>query len=116
MIEDLERVAIAKFFPSKPLGGYGDSGACFTNDDQLAKSMKELRVHGQEKRYYHNRIGTNGRMDTLQAAILLPKLEIFPDEVELHKKCGKIYKEMLGTSFKTQTLLANSTSVYLTYE
>ena len=63
----LSHVASTSFFPSKPLGGYGDSGACFTNDDALAKSMKELRVHGQEKRYYHTRIGINGRMDTLQA-------------------------------------------------
>ncbi len=108
----LSHVASTSFFPSKPLGGYGDSGACFTNDDALAKSMKELRVHGQEKRYYHTRIGINGRMDTLQAAILLSKLEIFPEEVELRKKWGQLYKEMLGASFKTQALLPNSTSVY----
>jgi UDP-2-acetamido-2-deoxy-ribo-hexuluronate aminotransferase len=108
----LSHVAATSFFPSKPLGGYGDSGACFTNDDNLAKAMRELRVHGQEKRYYHTRIGINGRMDTLQAAILLAKLEIFPEEVELRKKWGQVYKEILGPNFKTQTLLANSSSVY----
>jgi UDP-2-acetamido-2-deoxy-ribo-hexuluronate aminotransferase len=108
----LSHVAATSFFPSKPLGGYGDSGACFTNDDTLAKSMKELRVHGQEKRYYHTRIGINGRMDTMQAAILLSKLDIFPEEVELRKKWGEVYKEMLGPSFKTQLIPAGSTSVY----
>jgi len=108
----LSHVGATSFFPSKPLGGYGDSGACFTNDDKLAKAMRELRVHGQEKRYYHTRIGINGRMDTLQAAILLAKFEIFPEEVELRKKWGQVYKEMLGPTFKTQKLLPNSTSVY----
>lgn len=107
----LSQVSATSFFPSKPLGGYGDSGATFTNDDDLAKAMRELRVHGQEKRYYHTRIGINGRMDTLQAAILLEKLEIFPEEVELRKKWGAIYKEQLN-GFKTQELPANSTSVY----
>ncbi len=108
----LSHVGATSFFPSKPLGGYGDSGACFTNDDALAKSMKELRVHGQEKRYYHTRIGINGRMDTLQAAILLSKFEIFPEEVELRKKWGELYKKLLGPDFKTQNLLPNSTSVF----
>jgi len=108
----LSHVAATSFFPSKPLGGYGDSGACFTNDDNLAKAMRELRVHGQERRYYHTRIGINGRMDTLQAAILLAKLEIFPEEVELRHKWGQVYKEMLGSEFKTQVQLPNSTSVY----
>ena len=108
----LSHVASTSFFPSKPLGGYGDGGACFTNDDEMAQALKELRVHGQEKRYHHTRIGMNGRMDTLQAAILLSKLEIFPEEVELRMKWGKIYKEMLGNNFKTQKLLPESTSVY----
>lgn len=108
----ITHVGATSFFPSKPLGGYGDSGACFTNNDSLAKTMKELRVHGQEKRYYHTRIGINGRMDTMQAAILLPKLEIFPEEVDLRKKWGSLYKEMLGSSFKFQSLPSHSTSVY----
>ena len=108
----LSHVAATSFFPSKPLGGYGDSGACFTNDDNLAKAMKELRVHGQEKRYYHTRIGINGRMDTLQAAILLSKLEIFPEEVQLRIKWGKVYKDLLGNNFKTQLTPMNQTSVY----
>jgi UDP-2-acetamido-2-deoxy-ribo-hexuluronate aminotransferase len=108
----LSHVGATSFFPSKPLGGYGDSGACFTNDDNLAKAMRELRVHGQEKRYYHTRIGINGRMDTLQAAILLSKLEIFPEEVELRKKWGQVYKELLGEKLKTQMTPNHSTSVY----
>jgi len=108
----LSHVAATSFFPSKPLGGYGDSGACFTNDDSLAKAMKELRVHGQEKRYYHTRIGINGRMDTMQAAILLSKLEIFPEEVQLRKKWGSVYKDLLGNNFKTQSTPIDQTSVY----
>jgi len=108
----LSHVSATSFFPSKPLGGYGDSGACFTNDDALARAIKELRVHGQEKRYYHTRIGINGRMDTMQAAILLSKLEIFPKEVELRKKWGNLYKEKLNGKFKTQELPSHSTSVY----
>jgi UDP-2-acetamido-2-deoxy-ribo-hexuluronate aminotransferase len=74
--------------------------------------MRELRVHGQEKRYYHTRIGINGRMDTLQAAILLSKLEIFPEEVQLRLKWGKVYKDLLGNNFKTQLTPMDQTSVY----
>jgi len=77
------------------LGGYGDSGACFTNDDDLATLMREIRVHGQDKRYHHPRIGINGRMDTLQAAILLEKLEIFPEEVERRAVIGDNYTRLI---------------------
>jgi UDP-2-acetamido-2-deoxy-ribo-hexuluronate aminotransferase len=78
---NLSTIGCTSFFPSKPLGCYGDGGACCTNDDALAGAMRELRNHGQEGRYRHTRIGINGRLDTLQAAVLLAKLEVFDEEV-----------------------------------
>ena len=76
---NLTTVACTSFFPSKPLGCYGDGGAIFTNDAELAKVMRQIARHGQDRRYHHIRVGINSRLDTLQAAILLPKLEIFAD-------------------------------------
>ena len=74
----LAEVAATSFFPAKPLGGYGDGGAIFTNDDALAETLRSIRVHGQGTHRYDNvRIGINGRLDTLQAAVLLAKLDIF---------------------------------------
>ncbi len=90
----LSTIGCTSFFPSKPLGGYGDSGACFTLDDELAKAMREIRVHGQDRRYHHPRIGVNGRMDTLQAAVLLAKLEVFPGEVVKRREVGERYTEL----------------------
>lgn len=87
----LSTIGSTSFFPSKPLGGYGDGGALFTDDDNLAKAMREIRVHGQDRRYHHPRIGINGRLDTLQAAILLAKLERFDWEVEQRQKVGADY-------------------------
>ena len=78
----LATVGATSFFPAKPLGGYGDGGAVFTDDDAVADRMREIRVHGQRERYRHDRIGINGRLDTLQCAILIPKLERFPWELE----------------------------------
>jgi UDP-2-acetamido-2-deoxy-ribo-hexuluronate aminotransferase len=92
----LSTIGCTSFFPSKPLGGYGDSGACFTDDDNLAKIMREIRVHGQDKRYHHPRVGLNGRMDTLQAAVLLAKLDLFPEEVNLRKEIGSRYTKLLS--------------------
>ena len=74
---NLSTIGCTSFFPSKPLGCYGDGGALFTNDDELAQAMREIRVHGQSGRYYHTRIGVGGRMDTLQCAVVLGKLERF---------------------------------------
>jgi UDP-2-acetamido-2-deoxy-ribo-hexuluronate aminotransferase len=91
----LSTVGATSFFPSKPLGGYGDAGACFTDDGELAKAMREIRVHGQDRRYNHPRIGVNGRLDTLQAAVLLAKLAIFDDEVSLRGDIGARYSAML---------------------
>lgn len=78
---NLSLISCTSFFPSKPLGCYGDGGAVFTNDASLAKVIRQIARHGQEKRYYHVRIGVNSRLDTLQAAILLPKLAILDDEI-----------------------------------
>jgi len=111
----LSTIGCTSFFPSKPLGGYGDGGACFTNDDNLAKIMREIRVHGQDKRYHHARIGINGRMDTLQAAILLAKLDIFPQEVEARKRIGQTYTEALKDIVTTPYIEPDNTSVYAQY-
>lgn len=108
----LTTVGCTSFFPSKPLGGYGDSGACFTNNDELAQKMKELRVHGQETRYNHTQVGINGRMDTLQAAILLAKMEIFEEEVKLREKIGARYTQLIGNKLKVQKLPTGYTNVY----
>ena len=111
----LTTIGCTSFFPSKPLGCYGDGGACFTNDDDLAKAMREIRVHGQDRRYHHSRIGVNGRLDTLQAAILLAKMEIFEDEVEARERIGTRYSELLGDTVMTPCIEPHNTSVYAQY-
>ena len=93
----LADIACTSFFPAKPLGCYGDGGMCFTDDDALAEVMKSLRVHGKGGHKYDNvRIGVNGRLDTLQAAILLAKFEIFPEEVELRDQVAARYTELFA--------------------
>ena len=89
-------IGCTSFFPSKPLGCYGDGGAIFTSDDGLAQAMREIRVHGQSKRYQHDRVGVGGRLDTIQAAILLAKFELFDEEVAARIAIGDRYLEMLG--------------------
>jgi len=84
------------FFPSKPLGCYGDGGALFTNDDALAQAAREIRVHGQSQRYTHTRLGVGGRMDTLQCAIVLGKLERFDWEVQQRLRLGDRYQQLLA--------------------
>lgn len=91
----LSFIGCTSFFPSKPLGCYGDGGACFTNDDALAKLMREIRVHGQDRRYHHPVIGVNGRMDTIQCAVLLAKLPDFPDEVRTRGDLGAHYTTLI---------------------
>lgn len=93
---NLTTIATTSFFPSKPLGGYGDGGAIFTSDDGLANVMRQIARHGQEKRYHHVRIGMNSRLDTLQAAILLPKLEILDDELAARQRVAGEYAHLLG--------------------
>ena len=102
-------------FPSKPLGCYGDGGACFTNDDQLAKEMRQIRVHGQDRRYHHRILGTNGRLDTIQAAILLAKLEIFEEEVVNRMRIGARYTDLLKNLVCTPFIESGNTCVYAQY-
>lgn len=111
----LSTIGSTSFFPSKPLGCYGDGGAVFTDDDALAKAMREIRVHGQDRRYHHPRIGLNARMDTLQAAVLLAKLEVFPAEVEARARIGARYTELLQGVVTTPRVEAHNTSVYAQY-
>ncbi len=92
----LADVATTSFFPAKPLGGYGDGGAIFLSDDAFAETLCSIRVHGQGSDKYENvRIGLNGRLDTLQAAVLLPKLEIFPDEIAARQRVAATYTRLL---------------------
>lgn len=103
----LSLAAGTSFFPAKPLGAYGDGGAVFTQDAQLYKVMKEVREHGSEKRYYHTRLGINGRLDTIQCAILLAKLGRYPQELQMrqqiadryHKAFAKIEKPHFSTPY-----------------
>ncbi len=88
---NLSTVACTSFFPSKPLGCYGDGGAIFTNDDELAVVLRQIARHGQDRRYHHIRVGVNSRLDTLQAAILLPKLEILSEEIMLRQQVAAKY-------------------------
>lgn len=111
----LSTIGSTSFFPSKPLGAYGDGGALFTNDDALAKTMREIRAHGQEKHYYHSRVGINGRLDTLQAAVLLAKMEVFPDEVESRQRIAGQYNELLSDILVTPYVEPFNTSVYAQY-
>jgi dTDP-4-amino-4,6-dideoxygalactose transaminase len=97
----LADVAATSFFPAKPLGCYGDGGMIFTNNDDLAARLDSIRVHGKGSDKYDNiRIGINGRCDTLQAAILLAKLEIFPEEIELRQDVALRYNSMFSASDK----------------
>lgn len=121
----LSEIGSTSFFPSKPLGAYGDGGALFTDDDGLAKVMREIRVHGQDRRYHHPRLGINGRLDTLQAAVLLAKMEIFDDEVSARARIGQRYTELIRETFDgadsprakviAPHLASGCTSVYAQY-
>jgi UDP-2-acetamido-2-deoxy-ribo-hexuluronate aminotransferase len=91
---NLSTIATTSFFPSKPLGCYGDGGAIFTNDEELATIIRQIARHGQDRRYHHIRVGVNSRLDTLQAAILLPKLEIFTEEIQLRQKVAAKYQDL----------------------
>ncbi len=96
--------AATSFFPAKPLGCYGDGGACFTNDDALKDVLLSLRMHGQgSDRYEHVRIGLNSRLDTIQAAILIEKLKIFPDEIEARNRVARRYDEAFAGSNRIVT-------------
>ena len=110
--------AATSFFPAKPLGCYGDGGACFTDDDGLAEILRSLRMHGQgSDRYEHIRIGWNSRLDTIQAAVLIEKLKIFPDEIEARNRIAQRYNERLGKSNRITVprVIAGAQSVWAQY-
>src|SRR6185437_11825474 len=106
------------FFPAKPLGCYGDGGACFTNDDGLRETLLSLRMHGQgADRYEHVRIGYNSRLDTIQAAVLIEKLKIFDDEIRLRNEVAKRYKESFARSNRLviPKMIAGAVSTWAQY-
>ena len=113
----LSTIGTTSFFPSKPLGGYGDGGACFTNNSELADRMRRVSRHGQARRYFHTELGVNGRIDTLQAAILLGKWPNFAQEVDARGRIGAAYTRKLQTAGLSSTpqLAAGNTSVYAQY-
>lgn len=100
---NLTTVSCTSFFPSKPLGCYGDGGAIFTNDEELATVLRQIARHGQDRRYHHIRVGVNSRLDTLQAAILLPKLAIFEEEIQLRNQAAARYTQLLNDAGITTT-------------
>jgi UDP-2-acetamido-2-deoxy-ribo-hexuluronate aminotransferase len=112
---NLSSIGCTSFFPSKPLGCYGDGGACFTSDDDLAAKMQMLRNHAQDRRYHHPVIGVNARMDTIQAAVLLAKLEVFDEEVARRAAVGARYSELLASTVKTPYIREGNSSVYAQY-
>lgn len=93
---NLTTIACTSFFPSKPLGCYGDGGAIFTNDEELAKVIRQIARHGQDRRYHHIRVGVNSRLDTLQAAILLPKLAVLDEEMDARQQVAERYARLLS--------------------
>lgn len=113
---NLSTIGCTSFFPSKPLGCYGDGGAIFTNDEELANSCREIRVHGQTSRYVHTRIGVGGRMDTLQCAIVLAKLEVFDQEIKKRYKIGARYNKLFDElGVKRVQQRSDRTSVFAQY-
>lgn len=117
---NLSRVATTSFFPSKPLGAYGDGGAVFTSDDELAEQIRRVANHGQDRRYHHARVGLNSRLDTLQAAILLPKLDILDDELEKRDHVAKLYTDLIceglpGKRIITPYIEPHNTSAWAQY-
>ncbi|MFV0924871.1 DegT/DnrJ/EryC1/StrS family aminotransferase [Pseudomonas palmensis] len=114
---NLSTIACSSFFPSKPLGCYGDGGAIFTNDDALATTLRQIARHGQDRRYHHVRVGVNSRLDTLQAAILLPKLEIFEEEIALRQHVAAQYDKALTKAGieSIPYIEPENTSVYAQY-
>lgn len=119
-IGNIGDVATTSFFPAKPLGCYGDGGAIFTNDEELSNILKSLRVHGQGTdgfygKYDNIRIGMNGRLDTLQAAILIEKLNIFEEEVKQRQIVARRYNDALKSIVRTPTVLEDTLSAWAQY-
>ena len=112
---NLSTIGCTSFFPSKPLGCYGDGGALFTSDDDLARTMREIRVHGQSGRYNHTRVGVGGRMDSIQCAVVLAKLERFDWELQQRREIGAHYEALLAPYVKTLKVRSDRTSVHAQY-
>jgi len=117
---NLGDISCTSFFPAKPLGCYGDGGAVFTNNDELAEKMKSLRVHGQTKRYYHKYIGMGGRLDTIQAAVLNVKLKHYKKDLALRQEVAQKYSVSLSDQCESKgiilpTLTPNTTSAWAQY-
>ena len=114
---NLSNIACTSFFPTKPLGCYGDGGAIFTSDEELAKAVRQIARHGQERRYYHTRLGVNSRLDTLQAAILLPKLDILEAEIDVRDNLAKKYTDALSVDSRINcpTVIDGNRSAWAQY-
>jgi UDP-2-acetamido-2-deoxy-ribo-hexuluronate aminotransferase len=112
---NLSTIGCTSFFPSKPLGCYGDGGALFTNDDDLARRILEMRNHGQDRRYHHTSIGINGRLDTIQAAILLAKLDVFDEELAARQQAAATYNNLLRAAVQAPVVHDGYTSPYAQY-
>lgn len=120
---NLTTIACTSFFPSKPLGCYGDGGAIFTNDETLAKVIRQIARHGQDRRYHHVRIGINSRLDSIQAAVLLAKLKVFDEELRQRQKVADNYHSALGpdansiapSALKLPRLKSHNTSAWAQY-
>ena len=113
---NLSTIGCTSFFPSKPLGCYGDGGAIFTDDDNIALACREIRVHGQGQRYVHTRVGVGGRMDTLQCAVVLAKLERFDWEIAQRQRIGERYHQLLAADhIRSVTVRSDRNSVYAQY-
>ena len=112
---NLSQIGCTSFFPSKPLGCYGDGGAIFTSDDALATAMREIRVHGQSRRYVHTRIGVGGRMDTLQCAVVLAKLERFEWEIAQRQRLAAAYDALLSGKVGLIARARDRTSAFAQY-
>ena len=114
---NLSTIACTSFFPSKPLGCYGDGGAIFTSDPELGKVIRQIARHGQEERYYHVRVGVNSRLDTLQAAILLPKLGILDEELAARQRVAEAYDKALENTDIVRPILSSThaTSAWAQY-
>lgn len=114
---NLTSIACTSFFPSKPLDCYGDGGAIFTNDDELAKVMRQIARHGQDRRYHHKRVSVNSLLDTLQAAVLLTELDILDEEVAARQQLAKRYTQLLNQEGITSTpyIKAHNQSAWAQY-
>jgi len=112
---NLGDISTTSFFPAKPLGCYGDGGAVFTNNDEYAEKIKVMRLHGQVKRYHHKYIGIGGRLDTIQAAVLLVKLNHYSDEIYRRNEVAQTYSRELKNSINKPVIKSNRASVWAQY-